>query len=455
MSIQEQVAVSLVARRACLKPYQLAEYKAARNWLRRYRPADGSNLAQVTGYLEAFYHLCQAGDWANAVAIAFLREPASDERELHEWLFLWGHYPQQQQLYEALLHNVDGAVDLVCLKGLGDVADVRGYFDQAIEYHQQALALGQIAESPETVGAALGSLGNAYLSKGQPERAIEYYRRQLAIAEAAGRSRAIGIALGGLGNGYRAVGDYAQAAAVARRRIEVAQTIGDRQGEGEGYCNLGSTYTLMGRLPEAVTLLRQAVENAQSVQNRLGECRAYGNLGIAYRALTDENAAIDCLEQALAISTALADKEGMRLAVNQLGELYQRRGAVERAMACQQRALTWTSDPLTAATLLLNLGSNSRALGKLTAAADFYQDLVSTAALLDESAAEKRTLTMMGLYCLALVYQQQGELMQAWHSCRAALALSDKSVAPLIDRCLDLQKVLAMALHNDRSDSSG
>ncbi|MEO1744473.1 MAG: tetratricopeptide repeat protein [Cyanobacteria bacterium J06629_9] len=446
MSIQEQVTVSLAARRAHLKPYQLAEYKAARNWLSRYRPVDGSNLAQVTGYLEAFYHLCRVEDWENAVAIAFMREPTIDDRELHERLFVWGHYPQQRQLYDALLHNVDGAVDWVCLKGLGDVEDVRGNFDRAIEHHQQALALGQIAESSETVGAALGSLGNAYLSKGQPERAIEYYQRQLALAEAAGRQHSIGIALGGLGNAYREIENYQQAAEAAQRRIKVAQAIGDRQGEGDGYCNLGSTYTLLGQSTEAVTVLRQAVKIAQSVEHRLGECRAYGNLGIAYRALSDNGQAIQCFEWALILATTLEDTEGQRLAVLQLGELYQRRGDLPQAIRHQRRALALVSDPLKVATLLLNLGSSSRTLGNLAAAVEFYRDLVTTAGLLDESSDEKRLLQTMGLYCLALVYRQQGETMNAWQSCRAALELSDESVAPLIDQCLDLQKILAAEL---------
>ncbi|MEL6130412.1 MAG: hypothetical protein AAFR30_10975 [Cyanobacteria bacterium J06628_4] len=61
VSIYERVEAKIGARRSELNASQLAEYKAVRNWLRRYRPRDESNLARVRGYLEAFYHLSQVG----------------------------------------------------------------------------------------------------------------------------------------------------------------------------------------------------------------------------------------------------------------------------------------------------------------------------------------------------------------------------------------------------------
>ena len=113
VSIDEQIETAIAKCRSGLQAYQLAEYKAARNWLKRYRPIDESNLAQVTGYLEAFYHLSQVEDWENARAIAFTKLPVSEDQELHKQLFVWGYYRQQQTVYKALLHQIDGVVDLV------------------------------------------------------------------------------------------------------------------------------------------------------------------------------------------------------------------------------------------------------------------------------------------------------------------------------------------------------
>lgn len=44
------------AQQQIFQPYQLAEYRAARNWLKRYRPpGEATPLEQVKGYLEAFF----------------------------------------------------------------------------------------------------------------------------------------------------------------------------------------------------------------------------------------------------------------------------------------------------------------------------------------------------------------------------------------------------------------
>ena len=449
LSIYRQVEATISTRRSGLKAYQLAEYKAAKNWLRLYRPVDESNLAQVTGYLEAFYHLSQVEDWENAQAIAFLKSPVSNNQELHKQLFVWGYYRQQQKVYHALCHRIDGTVDLLCLNGLGNLEDVWGNFNQAIEYHQYALALAQVLGSEEARSTALGSLGNAYLSIKNFERAIDCYQQQLNLAESLEQQRLVGVALGGLSNAYRSIEAYGLALDVAWRRIEVAQSMGDRQGEGDGYCSLGSVYLVQGELDKALTVLEKAVSIAQSIGHRLGECRALGNLGLVFRALSRDDAAIDCLERTLALANKLEDREGQQLAILQLEALQRRRQDTVNSMRYQQLAREFVSEPLERAVLLLNFGTSCRSLGQLETATDCYQELLTVVGLVDEAGDEQRLLRMMGLYCLALVCQEQGEVEQGWRYCQSALRLSNESVGALVEKCLDLQKALGMTLQSE------
>ena len=87
-------------------PQQRSHYAAVANWLRRYRPpAGGSNRELVRGHLEAFHHLCQAYDWGRASQILTAQMDTPIGGELHNQLFQWGYYPEQIQLYGALLHR--------------------------------------------------------------------------------------------------------------------------------------------------------------------------------------------------------------------------------------------------------------------------------------------------------------------------------------------------------------
>ncbi|NEP16829.1 MAG: tetratricopeptide repeat protein [Leptolyngbya sp. SIO4C1] len=449
--ILDSISATLSARRSQLQPYQLAEYHAAKNWLRRYRPErfldsqPDDNLSQVRGYLEAFYHLSQVADWQSAHQVAFAQvgADAGAAQELHELLFIWGYYREQQRLHEGLLYRVSPEVDLVCLSSLGSLHDVWEQPHQAIEYQRQALALAQRLGSEAAKGTALSNLGHASLSLGELSQAIDYYQQHLKIAQALENLQSVGVALGNLGNAYRLAEAYDRALDYVQQRIELAQTIGDRKGEGEGYSSLGSLYLQQGRPTEAVELLERAVAIAQQIGHRKSECRAYGSLGLAYKALSDKPKAVDCFERAIALAELLEDREAQRLAILQLGELYQQLSRYPQAMRYQQQALAFVSDYLQVAALLLNLGSASRAVGQLAEAIGFYETLLTTVALLDETAGEKRLLHTMGLYCLALAHQASGDLKTAWRYCRAALDLADESTVPLIVKCLDLQQALA------------
>lgn len=412
-----------------------AQYVAAINWLHRYAPEQTwQKVALVRGELEAFHHLCHVADWISAHQLAFAPISDTDTEELHAQLFTWGYYREQQQLYTNLLHRLDGEVDLVCLNGLGSLFDVLGDTLRSLEYHQQSLELAQTLGKAEAEATALGNLGNAYLSLGQPQRSLHYYQQHLEKAQTAGNRRSAGIALGNLGNVYRILGDYDRAIDCIRQRLEIAREVQDRRGEGDAYGNLGSVYVLQGRLEEALLLQQQTIAIAQDIGNRLGEGRAYGNLGLVYQARGDQAQAIECFQKTLELASAIEDLEGQRLAVLQLGTLSQQVNRYEEAIRYQQQALGFVADWVQAGSLMLNLGTACREMGRRAEAIAWYEKLTALANQMNDDAPEKPSFLMMGYYCLAIVYHQLGRWMDAIAACDQALILANGSLAPLAEK---------------------
>ena len=218
-----------------LQPVQLAEYKAARNWLKRpHGRSDYNNIGRVKGYLEAFFHLGNVADWESAYQVVMVPTEATGTNELHRLLFVWGHYEKQKEIYERLLHQVSPTVDLVCVSGLGSLHDALSNYPLAISYHQQALALAKVLGIAAAQATALGALGNAYLSMGEHKRAIAHYQQHLKHARAAGEQASVGIALGNLGNAYRIVKDYDLAEQCLQERLAIARSLSDLKREGNG-----------------------------------------------------------------------------------------------------------------------------------------------------------------------------------------------------------------------------
>ena len=225
----ERVSSVIANRQLGLQPAEVAEYKAARNWLRRcYRSqqeatrADRSQLGWMKGHLEAFFHLGNVADWESAHRVVMVPNETTGGQALHRLLFVWGYYEEQKKIYEALLYQVSPTVDLVCLSGLGSLHDVFGQYSKAISLHQQVLALAKAAADVATQGSALGALGNAYLSMGEHEKAIAHYQQHLAIAKESSHQASVGIALGNLGNAYRITEAYDLAYACLKERLEIA-----------------------------------------------------------------------------------------------------------------------------------------------------------------------------------------------------------------------------------------
>ncbi|MGB5973987.1 MAG: hypothetical protein WBG38_11745 [Nodosilinea sp.] len=70
-------------------------WQAIVNWLTRYHPsAEGSNLEQVRGYLEAFHHLCEIQKWRRALGLMLQDLDTPAQAQLHYQLKLWGHLPE-------------------------------------------------------------------------------------------------------------------------------------------------------------------------------------------------------------------------------------------------------------------------------------------------------------------------------------------------------------------------
>jgi tetratricopeptide (TPR) repeat protein len=109
-------------------------------------------------------------------------------------------------------------------------------------------------------GSFLILLGLAYAALGEARNAIEYHEQALAIAREIGDKRGEGADLGNLGNDCADLGEARKAIECYEQRLVIARDIGDKRGEAYGCWNLGLEYEKEGDLELAVDLMRICVE---------------------------------------------------------------------------------------------------------------------------------------------------------------------------------------------------
>jgi len=309
---------------------------------------------------------------------------------------------------------------------------VGGYFNQAIDYYKQSLAvakeisdrdlevllLGNLGlaylqsgyyyiepftylqeyfsytwhqayyyngDDPKLGGMALGNLGNAYYGADLYTKAIETHQRRLELSQELKDRRGEAKALGDLGIVYHALGEYDQAIEYHQQRLAIAKAIKDRQGEGQALSNLGIAYHTLGEYKQAIAYQQEYLVISRAIKDPLGEIQALGNLGGAYYFLGDYNRAIELYEQALAAAYDIRESQMANKIRGNLGLVYFQKGDLEQADELYQRFFTsaYYSDNRRGEALVLNnkavvqftSGNVSNAISELQKSIDRLESL--------------------------------------------------------------------------------
>jgi tetratricopeptide (TPR) repeat protein len=340
--------------------WQAAERQAAHLWLNDYEPApDAPNLETVRGYLEAFDHYCEVGDWEQASEIYTYQLPSTNQA-LHWQLLIWSQYKELIEVSRKLTNHISSQTKRLCLNQIGNSYRNLGNIKKAIEYYQQALQFTRETGDRNGEGAALGNMGNAYDSLGQYERAIDFHQQHLTIAQEIGDSpeerlrqrNGEGNALGNLGIAYSSLGQYERAIDFHQQYLTIAREIGDspeerlrqRNGEGAALGNLGVAYDSLGQYERAIDCHQQYLTIAREIGDRQGEGNALCNTGETQLKLHQYPESLTNSQAALAIFQEIGDKAGKAEALKNLAELHQALGETETARQYGQQALALATE---------------------------------------------------------------------------------------------------------------
>jgi tetratricopeptide (TPR) repeat protein len=168
---------------------------------------------------------------------------------------------------EAAQQSGDLQQESAALGNLGLAYRDLGQMEQAIAYHQQALAIHREIGDRQGEAHQLGNLGIAHSILGQEEAGIEYFRQALAIYREIGHRRGEAGQLGNLALAFRAVGQVEQAIAYQQQALAIDREIGYRLGEAHHLANLGLVYCDLGQVEQAKQYLQQALAIFEEIKS--------------------------------------------------------------------------------------------------------------------------------------------------------------------------------------------
>ena len=397
-----------------------SHYMAAANWLKRYRPKpEATNLEQVQGYREAFYHLCQLERWQLAYRLMTLPLEATAEA-LHDQLGRWGYETERIQLYRALLGKLALAQEAVLLDGLGHAYHALGNYDEALKWCEVYGEAVEALDDPMRRVRQLGLLGITHHAMGNYDEAIACHQRRLALCQQLGNPLETMNALGDLGIAEHSMGRYAAAQEHHEAQLALARQDDNRSQEGQALGSLGHMYDALGQSGAAVDCYGACLTIARELGDRLGECGALGGLGNVHKNRRDWEKALVVYEQSLAIAREIGHRRGEGVALANLASIYRALGEFERAYELGMGCLAIAQETQNAgaeAQALHQLGLILQGAGAFEGALEMLVQALSKFEDIGDVNGQGAALFNLGHVCAAL--GEAAEVWRCWLYCLA------------------------------------
>lgn len=222
---------------------------------------------------------------------------------------------------------------------LGRIHRRQGEYDLAMQHLREANELFNRATDRRGVAGTLDDIGKVHFLRGAYGQALDYHRQALSIRRALGDRRSIALALANIGRVHLAGGAFKAAITQFREALDLRRDIGDLPGVVQSLCDLGGVHTQDGNFEMALELFSEAHKIANEIGDKMAQTDVMSRMGECKAAMGRGHEAVDHLEQAIELATELGDRVALSECSRRLAEVYLQLGDVLPAYDYARRAL--------------------------------------------------------------------------------------------------------------------
>jgi tetratricopeptide (TPR) repeat protein len=392
--------ISMVVQQQADSELLRSAHQAALDYFLAHLPAPPwESLADLTAYLEGFYHAGELEEWQ--LAFDILNEERGGEgknKSVDSFLDFQGFYRKRADLYEQVIAGSQRERDCYreSLNNLGSCYYSLGNHKKAIAYYQQYHDISKEIDSRQGVAKSLCGLGNCDYSLGRYEKAIAYYQQYHDISKEIDSRQGVATSLCGLGNCCFLLWQYEKAIDLYQQLHDISEEIGFREGVAKSLCGLGNCYQFLKQYEKAIDHYQKYHDISKEMGNRQWVATSLCTLGIYYDSLKLYEKAIDLYQQYHDISEEIGFRQGMAISLHNIGET------------------------------LIKLKNYSEAETKIQESLVISQEI------------NFKDLTAYSFKFLAAIAHQTNQPQLALSHCQNALTLSQELGIPLVKDCEEL-----------------
>ena len=223
---------------------------------------------------------------------------------------------------------------------LGNIAEDRGQYGEAIQRYQQAQAVFDTISDldSELINAALANnIGLVFIAQGRYEEARELIFEAVNVFEASAYPAT--EAMINLAVTYSEEGDNESALEWLDQAAIVAEVLNDQSEWETIYNNRGLEYAGLGDYPAAQADFQAALDINQSTGGFLARAGTLHNIGFVYFEQGFYDQALQAFQEALTLFNQYGDEDNAALTLGSIGSIYLELGDQEAALDYLEQAI--------------------------------------------------------------------------------------------------------------------
>ncbi|MCB1053588.1 MAG: tetratricopeptide repeat protein [Acidobacteria bacterium] len=248
-----------------------------------------------------------------------LRDPLLKARALKNMGManqVMGRYEEAQRSLEQALLLLDPETSPLilaeCYTTLGLVAENQAHYEQALDYHQQAIQRLAKLETPESLAIqakAFNGMGIVHYRLGNIQRTLDYFEKSLAVHRRIGNAKGIAGGLNNTGIMLKNLGKYDEALRRYEEALAIQHTQNNYKGMADVLNNMAVLHWLKKDFASCLATHRRSFDMYEQAQDPYGMGLSLGNIAHILGEMGRFSEAEQALTQAFDKADEIGSKE--------------------------------------------------------------------------------------------------------------------------------------------------
>ncbi|WP_207680024.1 adenylate/guanylate cyclase domain-containing protein [Desulfonema magnum] len=205
-------------------------------------------------------------------------------------------------------------------------------YDNALQYHLNALKIREAAGDKKAIADSLHYIGVVYDYSNNFDKALEYHFSALKIRKEIGYRKGIANSLHNIGVINHRLNHYTKALKYYLNALKIREEIGDKKAIAGSLNNIGVIYKNIINYVRSLEYYLKALKMFEELDDKYETANISNNIGELYLKLKDYDKAFSYLEKALKIAREIGAKELIRENYEFHSDLWAAKGNYQKAL---------------------------------------------------------------------------------------------------------------------------